>query len=248
MQSKFFTEKIAQQLEVAEEDEEKVEKGGGKIQVTETMVLQDSRDPSESLASISFKFKTPVKNTQGVVDGLVNNVQQAIMQGDVTVMNRILQAMGMQPPQRAAKKVQVVTTNIGKYGRYRGQKSDQGLRDGKGRYVSEINLRNALKLVTISNVVQEMKSPGTSGLVYRTGRLQYSIDLKPLVLKNNKLSIFYTYMVRPYSVFDPHISSYNGLSSRQRSPQKLITEQLQKQVTQLGLARYELDIKQHWRR
>lgn len=248
MQSKFFTEKLLNQLEVPEDEVEAVVRDNGNLRITETMVLQDSRDPKESLANISFTFKTPVKDNPSVTEKLVDNVQAAIISGDLDVMNRILQAMGMQPQSRGIKKTQVISTNIGKYSRYRGQKSDQGLRDGRGRFVSEINLRNALKLATISNVVAEMKSPGTSGLVYRTGRLQYSVDLKPLVLKNNTLSVFFTYMVRPYSVFDPQVSRYRELSSNARNPQKLITEQLQKQAAQLGLSRYKIDIKQHWRR
>ena len=245
MQSKFFTEKLLNKLEVSEEA---VARDNGKLRITETIVLQDSRDPKESLATISFTFKPPVKDNPSVTNSLVENVQDAIISGDLDVMNKILQAMGMQPQSRAVTKKQIISTHIGKYSRYRGQKSDQGLRDGRGRFVSEVNLRNALKLATISNVVAEMKSPGTSGLVYRTGRLQYSVDLKPLVLKNNTLSVFFTYMVRPYSVFDPHVSRYRGLSSNQRNPQKLITEQLQKQAAQLGLTRYKIDIKQHWRR
>lgn len=247
MQSKFFTDKLVKQLEVPEESSEALIRDNGNLRITETIKLGDSRYPTESIANISFSFKTPVKNNLTVTEQLVDNVQAAIISGDLDVMNRILQAMGMQPQSRAVSKKQVISTNIGKYSRYRNQKSDQGLRDGKGRFVSEINLRNALKLATISNVVAEMKSPGTSGLVYRTGRLQYSVDLKPLVLKNNRLSVFFTYMVRPYSVFDPQVSRYRGLSSNQRNPQKLITEQLQKQASQLGLTRYKIDIKQHYR-
>lgn len=248
MQSQFFTEKLLNQLEVPEESNDALARDNGNLRITETVVLQDSRDPKESLANISFTFKTPVKDNPTVTEKLVDNVQGAIISGDLDVINRILQAMGMQPQSRAVTKKQIISTHIGKYSRYRGQKSDQGLRDGRGRFVSEVNLRNALKLATISNVVAEMKSPGTSGLVYRTGRLQYSVDLKPLVLKNNTLSVFYTYMVRPYSVFDPHVSRYRRLSSSQRNPQKLITEQIQKQAAQLGLTRYKIDIKQHWRR
>lgn len=248
MQSQFFTNKLLNQLDVPEEESQALVRDNGNLRITETIKLQDSRNPTESVADIRFSFKTPIKDNPSVTSELVDNVQAAILSGDLDVTNRILQAIGMQPQAKAVSKTQVISTNIGKYSRYRGQKSDQGLRDGRGRFVSEINLRNALKLAAISNVVSEMKSPGTSGLVFRTGRLQFSMDLKPLVLKNNTLSVFFTYMVKPYSVFDPHISRYRGLSSNQRNPQKLFMEQLQKQATQLGLTRYKIDIKQHWRR
>lgn len=248
MQSKFFTDKLVKQIEIPEEEQDSIARDNGNLRITETVRLQDSRNPRESIASVNFSFKTPVKSDPSITNQIVDNVQSAIISGDLDVITRILQAMGMQPQSRAITRTQVTSTNIGKYSRYRGQKSDQGLRDGRGRFVSEVNLRNALKLATIANVVAEMKSPGTDGLVYRTGRLQYSVDLKPLVLKNNTLSVFFTYMVRPYSVFDPQVSRYRGLSSNQRNPQKLITEQLQKQASQLGLARYKIDIKQHWRR
>lgn len=246
MASKFLTEKILAGLQV-EEDEETLDRNNGRIDAKESITLADSRDPVESRAEISFSFKTPVRNDQQTIRGIIDSVQDSIVKGDLGVMERILGQLGMAPAKGKSKVTSTVTTNIGKYSRFRKQKSDQAFRDGKGKFVSEINLRNALKLATIANVVQDMKSP-TAQLKYRTGRFQYSIDLKPLTLKDNTLSVFFTYMVKPYSVFDPSISSYRGLSSNQRNPQRLITEQLQKQATQLGIRRYKLDIKQHWRR
>lgn len=246
MVSKFLTEKLLAGMQ-NEEDEESLARDNGRIDAKESITLADSRDHVESRAEVVFSFKKPVRADSNTLDGIINQVQNSVVNGDLGVMERILGQLGMAPAKGQSKVTSTVTTNIGKYSRYRKQKSDQGLRDGKGKFVSEINLRNALKLATIVNVVQDMKSP-TAQLHYRTGRFQYSIDLKPLTLKNNTLSIFFTYMVRPYSVFDPQVSTYRGLSNPQRNPQKLITDQLQKQATQLGIRRYKLDIKQHWRR
>lgn len=245
MASKFLTEKLLAGLQV--EEDEDIARDNGRIDAKESITLADSRDPTESRAEIKFSFKKPVRNDQYTINNIISSVQGSIVEGDLGVMERILGQIGLAPAKGKSKVTSTVSTNIGKYSRYRKQKSDQALRDGKGKFISEINLRNALKLATIANVVQDMKSP-TAQLKYQTGRFQYSIDLKPLTLKNDTLSIFFTYMVRPYSVFDPQVSSYRGLSSNQRNPQKLITDQLQKQATQLGIRRYKLDIKQHWRR
>lgn len=252
-QSKFLTEKLlgSMQQDAMQEDDDGTDRPSGPVDrasAVESITLMDSRNPTESIAQVNFKFKNPVSGDDIYVDSLIKSVQDSIANGSLEVMDRILQSIGMAPNKPKQRKVSSVNVNIGKYGRYRKAKSEQGLRDGRGKFISEINLRNALKLATIANVVSEMKSPGTDGLRYRTGRLQYSVDLKPLRLKSGTLSIFYTYMVRPYSVFDPNVSRYHGLSSNQRNPQKLITDQLQKQATQLGIQRYKLDIKQHWRR
>lgn len=249
MQSKFLTEKLLQGMAPdTSEDEPLAGRNADRLEQKETIVLMDSRKPTESLANITFQFKTPVKSDAQQADSIINSVQDSIMSGELDVMSRIMGQLGLGASKAQSRVSNTITTNLGKYSRYRKSKSDSAFRDGRGKFVSEMNLRNALKLATIANVVQDMKSPGNNGLVYRTGRLQYSIDLKPLTLKDNKLSIFYTYMVRPYSVFDPQVSRYRDLSSSSRNPQKLITEQLQKQATQLGIRRYKLDIKQHWRR
>lgn len=251
-QSKFLTEKLLGSMQQdAAEGEDLDGRPTGPVDTAsavESITLMDSRNPTESVAQVSFKFKKPVSGDDVYVDSLINSVQDSIANGSLDVMTRILQSLGMAPTKTKSKKASSVNANIGKYGRYRKSKSDASLRDGKGKFISEINLRNALKLATIANVVSEMKSPSSTGLQYRTGRLQYSVDLKPLRLKSGTLSIFYTYMVRPYSVFDPSVSRYNKLSSNQRNPQKLISEQVQKQATQLGIRRYKLDIQQHWRR
>lgn len=251
-QSKFLTEKLLGSMQQDVPEEGDLDGRSASLVDTasavESITLMDSRNPTESVAQVSFKFKKPVSGDDVYVDSLINSVQDSISNGSLDVMSRILQSMGMQSAKTKSKKNTAVNTNIGKYGRYRKAKSDQNLRDGRGKFISEINLRNALKLATIANVVNEMKSPSSRGLQYRTGRLQYSVDLKPLRLKSGTLSIFYTYMVRPYSVFDPSISRYNSLSSNQRNPQELISDQVKKQATQLGIRRYKLDIQQHWRR
>lgn len=242
MASKFLSQKILGQMQIDDPEQE-----DARVQGTEQILLQDSRKPTQSIANINFKFNKAVNGDEQYTDQLVNSVQDSIASGELDVIQRILASLGMQAPKNQSRQVSQTSTNIGRYSRYRKSKSDTGLRDGKGKFVSEINLRNQLKLATIQNVVTDMKRP-SSALQYRTGRFQYSVDLKPLTLRSNTLSIFYTYMVRPYSVFDPSVSQYRGLSSQARNPQKIISDQLVRQATQLGIRRYKLDIKQHWRR
>ena len=246
MQSKFLNEKILGMVQLPEEEEES-QKTTRAPSVTEGIALEDSRSPQVSRAEVSFKFSKPVVSDPKVVGELLSKVKDSVVSGQLEVIQGILQSLGLQEQVSGYSTTTTSNLNIGKYGRYRkpSKKSDT-LRDGRGRFVSEINLRNALKLASIAHVVKDMKNKANGGLVYRTGRLQLSMDLKPLTLKNNKLSIFYTYMVRPYAVFDPTLSSDPKATSA-RNPQRMFAEQIDAQARQLGLTRYKLDIKQHLR-
>jgi len=62
------------QLEVPEEYNDDLAKERGNLRITETIKLGDSRDPKESIASVSFNFKTPVKDNPTVTEKLVDNV------------------------------------------------------------------------------------------------------------------------------------------------------------------------------
>ena len=62
------------QLEVPEEYNDDLAKNRGNLRITETIKLGDSRDPKESIASISFSFKPPVKDNPAVIENLVDNV------------------------------------------------------------------------------------------------------------------------------------------------------------------------------
>lgn len=122
-----------------------------------------------------------------------------------------------------------------------------GIQLANGKFSSATNLRALLKLLTIKYVMQEMTSATTSGLHYRTGRLASSVDLYPIKISKKSpthLSLFYTYMLYPYAVFDPHVSRRPELASEARNPQRLISEALLKAARDVIHSRYSLDIKQ----
>ena len=56
------------------------------------------------------------------------------------------------------------------------------------------------------------------------------------------LSLFYTYMLKPYSVFDPRFG--NAKASQGRNPQRIIGEALEKAARDIIHAKYHVVVKQ----
>lgn len=109
-------------------------------------------------------------------------------------------------------------------------------------------LRPLLQELMQRYVVNDMTRPAAP-LRFRTGRFANSttvLDIKTVKRKNlpDTLSIYYTYMIEPYSVFDPAISNYRGLSSAGRNPQRIIGQALQNAARDIISARYDLNIRQ----
>lgn len=252
MASKFF-EKLVPQL--IQEDERLVDTTPN-ISVEEKLVLTDTRTDTESIMQVSFKFSKPVPAGKALQGQALDSLADLVQTGSLEVAERILAHMGLsqQRPQKTATKTTKI--QLDKPGRYRKpEKVDKKQRftDGKGRFISELNLRNAIQLASTAELVSNMKknkanaSKGT-GLKFQTGRFALSMKLKPLTLKqNNTLSIFYTYMVNPYSVFDPTVSNYRGLSNAKRNPRYMISTAISEALKKLGLSRYNIEIKQHRR-
>jgi len=92
-----------------------------------------------------------------------------------------------------------------------------GLRGVDGKFMSAANLARLLNLTLFTAVKEAM---GTPALVNRTGRFAHSVHVTSLDFmkrtssaQQNKASIFFSYMLLPYQVFE---------SNANRSPTKLI--------------------------
>ena len=238
MASDFFSQLVSKEMQITNGPTEEVD-------YTYSIVVASSREDKTGTA-ITFIMKKPVELSDSVVDGISTSILASLDTENLEIVDGILSQMKLsikKPVNRKGKG----KFKIGKEVKATEGDLKTGIQLQNGKFSSATNLRALLKLLTIKNVTEEMKNPGTSGLHYRTGRLATSIDLYPIKIdKSNptKLSLFYTYMLYPYAVFDPRVSSRPSLASPNRNPQKLIGEALLKAAQQLIHSRYSFDIKQ----
>lgn len=109
---------------------------------------------------------------------------------------------------------------------------------GKTKNIGQPLLKSVLTKLTKENMVDLM---GTGGrLSERTGRFRNSVR----VTKINDKDIYFTYKKKPYSVFDPKVSKYHGLSQKPfigaRDPKKLISEALDKAAREMMNKRFNI--------
>lgn len=102
-----------------------------------------------------------------------------------------------------------------------------GLTDKRGRILSGLALARILN-ITLANYIKELM--GTKGrLRYQTGRLANSANVNGLELtdkianqRKNRVSIYFSYLIAPYSVFEPG----HRMHKPGRSPSRLIKDAL----------------------
>lgn len=116
---------------------------------------------------------------------------------------------------------------------------------GKKRRIG--TLQPLLEEVMKGYIVKDM-TRGGAPLKFRTGRFAESAEITRMGVakgpKRDTISLFYTYMLAPYSVFDPAVSNYRGLSSAARNPQRIIGQALQNAARDLVSKRYNIKISQ----
>jgi len=120
------------------------------------------------------------------------------------------------------------------------------MRDGSKRRTT--TLQPLLREIMQRYATNDMTRPNAP-LKFRTGRFVKSTDVTRISTVKvsggrDTLSLFYTYMLQPYEVFDPAISSYRGLSSAGRNPQRIIGQALQNAAKDVISDRYNLNIRQ----
>lgn len=215
-------------------------------------------DPSRDgrIASVSMKFSKPV--SQDLVDQksstILNYLSKNLdVQGDLGTLDALLQSITGKKT-RVGKKRSTGTVNV-KFGDPEDVTGYGGTVTGaNGRFVSNSNLKAVLELVAKEYLIKEMKRAGAP-LKFRTGRFANSLKIKDVVLPNSetdggspKLDISYNYMTRPYSVFDPRVSTYRRLSLRPfagaRNPQRLIGDAIAKAARDLIHSRYRISVTQ----
>lgn len=238
MASDFFNQLVTEEAKVANIDTELVD-------YTYSVVLASSRDQKTGTA-ITFVMKKPIEMSDNTADAISSSLLSTLDTENIEVVDNILNQLKLSIDKPVAKKgngrIRVGATSTVKQ-----SDLNAGIQLQNGKMSSATNLRALLKLLTIKYIVEEMKSLSTSGLKYRTGRFATSVDLYPIRQRKDaptKISLYYTYMLYPYAVFDPNISSRPRLASAARNPQKLIGEALLKAAKQLIHSRYSFDIKQ----
>lgn len=211
------------------------------------------------IASVSFKFTKPV--SKDLLDSKANVILQYLsmnldLQGDLGVVDALFNQI---LPKGGAKR----KTKKGKQGsgtinvKFGDPQDSDGAPPGSvnganGRFISILNLKSLLELTAKEYLIRDMKRAGAP-LKYRTGRFANSLKIKNVTYTDTQgtlptLNVDYNYMTRPYSVFNPAVSTYRRLSLRPyagaRNPQRLIGEAIAKAARKLIHSRYRVSIGQ----
>ena len=209
-----------------------------------------------TIGKVSFRFTKPV--SEDLLNVRTSSILKAVssslnLEGDVGVIDNLLNSItGKKSKIGRKRSTGRVEVNFG--GPSDADNGYAGAISGaSGRFVSNTNLRALLELVAKEYLVKDMKKAGAP-LKFRTGRFANSLRIKDVLLregagaKNPDLNITYNYMLKPYSVFNPAVSTYRGLSLRPfpgaRNPQKLIGEAIAKAARDLIHSRYRIRVNQ----
>lgn len=138
----------------------------------------------------------------------INKLIMAGLAGEKVPGERITQQISLSVPSEEPKDKEPKNTLYGK------------IQLKNGKYVSPSNLAGLLEKAAIEETSKYMKEP-TAPLKFRTGRFANSLNISRINILNGDsdsptLDVRYGYMERPYSVFDPSVSTYRGLSLRPR--------------------------------
>lgn len=224
------------------------------VYTVETALTDTTRDAT--VATVSFKFTKPV--TDDLLDVRMSSILTAVTNSlDVTGDTAILANL--------AKEISGKGKTIGRKrstGRVEvnfGDPDDPtdgfagSMSGASGKFVSNQNMRAVLELVAKEYLIKDMKKAGAP-LKYRTGRFANSLKIKDLLVSQQEgakapdLQVTYNYMVNPYSVFNPAVSTYRRLSltpyAGARNPQKLIGEAIAKAARDLIHSRYRIKVNQ----
>ena len=241
---------IKQQLE---------EKGAGSskkntvVYTVETGLQNSTRDGK--VAAVSFKFSKPV--AEDYIDVRSSSILKAVtssldITGDTGILENIIKDIAGKGRSVGKKRTTGrVEVNFGDPMDADGH--DGSITGASGRFVSNTNMKSVLELLAKEYLIKDMKKAGAP-LKYRTGRFANSLKIKDLLISEQQgsrqpdLNVTYNYMVNPYSVFNPAVSTYRGLSLRPfagaRNPQKLIGEAIAKATRDLIHSRYKIRVNQ----
>lgn len=227
-----------------------------KVDFTIETGLQDpSRDGR--IAKLTFKFSKPVsadylESVTPKIFELINTSYDVDQEMDslALVFARIL-GMGQMSKIGKKRTIGTVRVSLGDpaeddtdayFGPIQGQ---------SGMFVSNSNMMSMLEILAKMYLTQDMKKAGAA-LKWRTGRFANSMEVKSLEVRGQgkkiEAIISYNYMTRPYSVFNPAVSTYRKLSltpfAGARNPQELIGNALAKAARDLVHSRYNITVRE----
>ena len=238
MPSDFFNSLVSAEATMANLEE---------VPYTYSIVLASNREEKTGTA-ITFAFKKPIDMSATTADSIASSVLGVLDTENLEYVDSILNQLRLTKKPLSGRKTGNGTIKIGASAVADAGDFRAGIQLVNGRFTSATDLRALLKLLTIKYVMEEMRSPSTRGLRYRTGRFASSVDLFPIAMRKDsptRLSLFYTYMLYPYATFDPLVSTQPWLlKGGDRNPQKLIGEALLKAAKEVVHARYSFDIRQ----
>lgn len=214
---------------------------------TYDIIIQDRRiDPT--ISTTTFTFKKPLEEGSVREDEFVE-LARTLITNNLDLVGNILFNLGIsekKPKNRASGKInftydeEIASEDPKKV----------GIRLINGRFASITNVRGLLEIATKRYMLKAMNPAGSSGILKnRTGRFINSTKLHdPRVDNvNNNVSLYFTYMLYPYQVFDPYYigrTKNTHLASEERNPRKIIGEALLKAARDLLSAKYKIKIAQ----
>lgn len=246
MSSAFFAELIQKELERTGRASG-LPKKKGKAEFS--VVLGDRRKyaSEHTIAELTFEVTEGSIKTPAAVSAM-SVISKYLDVEELGVVDNILASFGFgkEPKtKRTSGSVNIIYTEdpekVGK--QYRSGRTDIGIQTTSGKFTSASMLRNLLQILTTKYILEDM-ARANAPLKYRTGRFANSVKLKDPVLtpKATQVSLFYTYMLRPYSVFDPRFGNVRATPGR--NPQRIIGEAVDKAARDLIHARYNVTVRQ----
>lgn len=219
-------------------------------------ITTDDRRVEQNVAQAVFRLSKPVPAEELGPKGrnVLQHVSEFLDARRLGIADALLAQYGLQD--RVGRK-----RTRGNVAVRLGTRSDEDLGSAainsrSGRFISNTNLRSILELVAKNYLIQDMRRP-SAALKFRTGRFANSLNVTRVGIvdgdagRRQRVSIFYTYMTRPYAVFDPMVSTrpelYNRPTPGARNPQVLIGDAIAKAARDVIHSRYRLDVRQDGR-
>lgn len=234
-------------------------KSGFKKDKVEYTVETGLKDPTRDgrVAKLSFKFSKPVSldYLEGVTPKIFEliSTNYDIEQEMESLAFAFARILGIGSMKRIGKKRTIGSVNVslGDPAEDDPDAASGVIRGQSGMFVSNSNMMSMLEILSKMYLTQDMKK-ANAPLKWRTGRFANSLEVKSLLIKTEgrevQAIISYNYMTRPYSVFNPAISTYRKLSLRPfagaRNPQKLIGEALAKAARDLIHSKYKIKVQE----
>lgn len=246
MASKVFAQILAQEADKATKGSKNTTKKG---KVEYTVVTGDRRKfaSEHTVSEISFTVSQGALSAPVAVSAM-SKIAEYLDIDDIGAVDYILASFGFGKEPKTKREAGSTTIKytedpdvVG--AKYRSGRTDVGIQTTSGKFTNATNLRSLLQILVKKYILEDM-TRGDAPLKYRTGRFANTVELKTPALspKTTQVSLFYTYMLHPYSVFDPRFG--NPLATPGRNPQRIIGEALEKAAKDIIHAKYRVVIRQ----